>query len=189
MNKTLLVIIIFAGVAVTALLVGVGWYFSKNTNPPTQPTVTNSTTSGSIPSNNTVTTGSVPTPGTTQTALSVQGINGATIAIKDFIHASSTVVDPNNQGQYFLNNTGKQKSVVPYNILYVAADQSFTIALLQEPIGDSRRQAESALQNSLGISESDMCNLRYRVLVSHSVNSYYSGKNLGFSFCPDAIAF
>jgi len=42
------------------------------------------------------------------------------------------------------------------------------------------------LLQQLGISEQDACRLRYSVSVPFSVNPLYSGKNLGFSFCPGA---
>jgi hypothetical protein len=32
-----------------------------------------------------------------------------------------------------------------------------------------------------------MCGLNYTVSVPYSVNAIYSGSNLGFSFCPDAV--
>lgn len=107
----------------------------------------------------------------------------------DFLHASDTTADPNNEGQYFLAGTGKNNSSAPpYNILYVASDNSFTIALLKEPLRDTRSAAEQALQKTLGISQTEMCNLNYAVLVPYSVNQFYSGQNLGFSFCPNAAA-
>lgn len=73
-----------------------------------------------------------------------------------------------------------------YAISYIAQDQSFTITLLKEPIGETRRTAEEDFRKRLGISISQACSLRYVVLVPWWVSDYYSGKNLGFSFCPKA---
>ena len=77
----------------------------------------------------------------------------------------------------------------PYVITYIAQDKSFTISLFKEPIGETRKAAETELLSKLGISEAAACNLRYVVLTPWWVNSFYSGKNLGFSFCPGAPQF
>lgn len=188
MNKIIITVII-AGVIIVAALTGAAWYFMQGSASAPQGGSDNTPVGGAVSSGGTVTTGSSQTPaGSQQAGISVQGQNGAAIPISDFIHASGTVADPNNQGQYFLKNTGQVKSAAPYNILYVAADQSFTVALIEEPIGSARLEAEAALEASLGITETQMCNLRYAVLVPASVNTYYSGRNLGFSFCPGAEA-
>jgi len=120
-------------------------------------------------------------------ASGTQAAQTTTSASGDFLKASDTSADPNNSGQYFLAGTAQTPtSTKPYSILYVASDQSFTIALLEEPISDTRVAAEQALEKTLGISEAQMCSLNYNVLVPHEVNQFYSGKNLGFSFCPGA---
>ena len=185
MNKILITIIICLAVVALA---AAGFYIYISRTTATEPAQSGDT-GGSYPTvGNSVTTGSNTQQSSSSTTSQQQNGTGALTA-KDFLHASDTYADPNNAGQYFLAGTGKNaSSSPPYNILYVAADQSFTVALLSEPLASVREQAQAALQNSLGISQGDMCNLRYTVLVPQEVNPYYSGQNLGFSFCTGSVA-
>jgi hypothetical protein len=185
MNK-LIIIASIVGLALAAILIGVGifLYLHNATGGPTPPNTTPSTSNGGTGGSSTGGTGgSVVVP-----SESGGTSDGQTVAAKDFLHASDTYADPNNEGRYFLAGTGGANISVPYRILYVKADQSFTIALLAEPIGSARLAAEQALEKTLGISQEDMCTLRYAVLVPHEVNQFYSGKDLRFSFCPGAEA-
>ncbi len=184
MNKTLLTLIVTITVVALVAAGGVFVYLQLSGS---KPAPSDGGLGGFQSSGGTVTTGSNPqtTGSSTSTTTGNNGSGG--IATKDFLHATDTLADPHNPGQYFLAGTGKiDAAAPPYNILYVAADQSFTIALTREPLRDSRLGAEHALQASLGIPQADMCSLRYTVLVPYSVNQFYSGQNLGFSFCPDA---
>jgi hypothetical protein len=124
---------------------------------------------------------------TTQPPLTVVGVSDSQVLVKDFKKDTSTVTSPNLPGHYFLaGGLNPSATHAPYSIMYVDADQSFNISLWTEPIGDVRKQAEQDLLNRLGIGEQDACFLRYSVLVPYSVSPLYSGKNLGFSFCPGA---
>jgi hypothetical protein len=117
----------------------------------------------------------------------------ATTPTKDFLKDPATVKDPINPGYYYLGyhvNEGvpdpTATNTPPYIIEYISATQYFNIALLQEPIGTVRKEAEQFLMADLGISQKQMCQLNYMVSVPDNVNSQYSGINLGFSFCPGA---
>ena len=130
---------------------------------------------------------------TSGTTVSVATAGGGTIQTKNFIKDSTTAKDPINSGYYYLGyhvNEGvadtTATSTPPYIIEYIATTQYFNIALLQEPIGPVRVEAEKYLMAHLGISENQMCQLNYMLSVPDSVNSQYSGINLGFSFCPGA---
>ena len=110
-----------------------------------------------------------------------------TIVVSDFRKATTTIEDTNNPGRYHLaGGTGLAQVEAPYLIVYTESDQSFNISLELEPLADTRRQAEQYLMQNLGITQDDMCWLRYAVLVPYEVNQIYAGKNLGFSFCPGA---
>lgn len=76
-----------------------------------------------------------------------------------------------------------------YAITYFAHDQSFTLTLLKEPIGESRKAGEVELMSILGIRETEACRLRHSVLTPWWVNERYSGYNLDFSFCKGAPQF
>ncbi len=123
---------------------------------------------------------------------SIPGQNGTTIQVTPFDGTSttspgSTATTPPNHDVVIAGNTKDTSS--PYIISYYAKDNSFTISLLKEPIGETRKAAEAEFLARLGISQTSACNLRYVVLTPQWVNSFYAGKNLGFSFCPGVPQF
>lgn len=149
---------------------------STATNPPSIPTSTvNSNGVWSPP----VTT----SPTSTSTETMVTGENGAVIATRDFIHDASTLPDPSNKGNYYLTGTSTNGFAIGYRL----PAQFFTIALEQEPIGATRVAAENFLMQSLGVTEKQLCDLKYYVGTDVHTNSQYAGKQLGFSFCPGAV--
>ncbi len=112
---------------------------------------------------------------------------GGTITVKDFLKDAATIPDPNNAGHYYLaGQTTATDSFPEFSIVYTSVDQSFIVSLLKEPVADTRKHAEQVLVAKLGLSGLQACNLRYWVSIPSQVNSIYSGKNLGFSFCPGA---
>ena len=138
------------------------------------------TTTGGVPE--TVVTTPPPKQG-----LAVGTIDGNTIVVNDFKNDTSTKTSSNIPQHYFLSGgTDPSATNASHSTFYLESDQSFNVTLLQEPIGQVRSQAETELIQKLGISQADMCRLRYWVGVPNFINSIYSGKNLGFSFCPGA---
>lgn len=186
MQKILITVI----VATTALL-GAGllaWFFSPS--PASTPTAQTSQSNpyGTINNSTTVT----PADQTnSQVAdkegyLSVTGELGGLILVKDF--KSDPTVEKGKDGRYYYLAGGIDPNSVgaPYGIDYTESDQSFNIVLLKEPLGDFRKLAEQELMQRLDINTTQACGLRYWVSVPTYVNSTYSTKNLGFSFCPGA---
>ncbi|HVV39308.1 MAG TPA: hypothetical protein VHD31_03205 [Candidatus Paceibacterota bacterium] len=132
----------------------------------------------------------------TNTQSSIQAYGGGVIAAKDFKNDPATTKDPLNPGHYYIGphvNEGIDDPTAsdnpPYVIEYIDQDQTFTIDLLQEPIGTVRQDMEKFLMSKLGLSEAQMCQLKYTVSVSWRVNPLYAGQNLGFSFCQGAMQF
>jgi hypothetical protein len=105
-----------------------------------------------------------------------------TLVVNDFLHNGTTEPDAQNPGNYYLATTSS------FAIGYDSGSQFFTIALTEEPIGSARLQAEQFLETALGISQPQMCSLRYYLGTDIYTNSFYGGENLGFSFCPGAVA-
>ncbi len=136
---------------------------------PTAPNQTGTQTSGIAPSS----------PATITIVMN----DGTTVVANDFIHNNVTLADPSNAGNYYL--TGP--STDGYAIGYRTPAQFFTIALEQEPLGETRIAAENFLLSALGISKNQLCNLKYYVGTDVHTNSFYAGKSLGFSFCPGAV--
>ncbi len=101
--------------------------------------------------------------------------------------ATTTTEDASNRGLYHLNVPPSANPSAPYDITYESATQYFNISLLAEPIGQTRVEMEHDLMTKLGVSENAMCLLNYMVSVPYWVNAFYTGKNLGFSFCPGAV--
>lgn len=139
----------------------------------------------------------VPANSGTQTAdntISIAAADGGTIQTNNFLTDIATTKDPVNPDYYYLGyhfNEGTPDPTAtdnpPYVIEYIAATQYFNIGLFQEPIGVERLVAEQYLMNKLGISQTQMCQLKYMVSVPNRVNQFYSGTDLRFSFCTDAV--
>jgi hypothetical protein len=194
MNKIIII-------SIVSLIVAGGIFFAvllRLTPSAAQPTNTdNGSSQGSITGGTTNVTANQPTTGTgtggvTATpdkTITVPAEHGGTITIRDFKSDPSVITNPNIPGQYILaGGSDPSGTGASYSTFYVDLDQSFNITILQEPIGDVRKQAEQDLMSRLGINQDQACALRYWVGVPNFVNSIYSGKNLGFSFCPGAVA-
>ncbi|MES2202858.1 MAG: hypothetical protein V4474_00815 [Patescibacteria group bacterium] len=109
---------------------------------------------------------------------------------KDILKDPQTKEDSNNKGHYFVGNyinpAVNTSPTVPYVIEYIAATDYFNIALMQEPLGSARMQAEQYLMQHLGITQTEMCHLKYMVTTPAWVSTAYANTSLGFSFCPGA---
>ena len=107
-----------------------------------------------------------------------------------FLSDPDTTKDPSNPGHYFVGpgpNSAQDGENPPYVVEYIQSDQSFTIGIMQEPLGQNRLAVEHYLREKLGISQALMCALNYTVSVPYYVNQIYAGQNLGFSFCDGAV--
>ena len=101
--------------------------------------------------------------------------------------------DELNEGHYFIGprpyvgvDDPSASDDPPYVIEYSTNDNSFTIALLHEPLAATRRDMQAFLSSQLRATTEEMCRLNYTVSVPAYVNDVLAGRNLGFSFCPGA---
>lgn len=176
MKKILLIL------AVILLFVAGGttiWYFSRTPEVVPTPTPITFPTSGSS------------TTGTSVPPMNIKGFDGSIIAVRNFLGDADTSEDPVNPGYYYLGyQTFGEKAVEvpPYLITYIVETQYFNITLSQEPIGETRKSVENYLLGKLGLTKTQLCALNYTIATPTSLNSTYAGMNLGFSFCPGAIA-
>jgi hypothetical protein len=76
---------------------------------------------------------------------------------------------------------------IGFSVSYFAEDESFAIDISSKPIAQYRENASRYLLETLGITESEACQLKVYVGVTHDTDPGLSGKNLGLSFCADAI--
>lgn len=186
MTKKILIYVIVA-----LVLAGIaGLLFFRLLQPPTGTTTTtpgSTSYAGGTSGTTQVTSGSASAT-TTAASLTVAATTGGSIVVNDFTKDPKTVTSADIPDHYFISggiNAYTDNS--PYSIYYVDTDQSFNITILQEPIGDNRMAAEQELMQKLGITQLEMCRLRYYVSVPQDVNAVYAAKgNLGFSFCPGA---
>jgi len=121
---------------------------------------------------------------------------GSTTVVKDFITSSTTGKDVQNPGVYYLAGSAGYcladgtcphgAAVSDFIITYDSSSEFFTISLTEEPLATARADAEQFLATTLGLSDMQLCDLKYTVLTNESVNAFFAGKNLGFSSCPGA---
>jgi hypothetical protein len=150
---------------------------------------------GSIYSDSTVTSEPRATP--VARKLVVIGNDGIGISVKDFINNGETVADTINPGSYYLAGSvgyclgdgtcpAGAKSE-QFTVSYSRQKDLFIVSILAEPLAESRALAERFVADRLGIGGNQMCRLNYQVSVTSGINEFYSGRNLGWSFCPGAV--
>ncbi|MFT5037212.1 MAG: hypothetical protein ACI9VM_000789 [Candidatus Azotimanducaceae bacterium] len=93
-----------------------------------------------------------------------------------------------SSGRYELRQSVDDEYFLPFNIVYAEGGGSFAISINAEPVVETRRSMEEFLRSMLGISEVEMCKLNVYVGVPTDVNSFLSGQNIGFSFCPGSVS-
>lgn len=74
-----------------------------------------------------------------------------------------------------------------FSMVYYAEGGSFAIDISGKPTAVYREKASRYLLSVLNISETEACQLRLYVGVSHATDPSLSGKNLGLSFCPGSV--
>jgi hypothetical protein len=89
-------------------------------------------------------------------------------------------------GMYSLNGTRSNPSA-NFSLLFSEADNSYSIAILAEPVAGNRMEASKYFLELLQIDETTACGLKVYLGTVASVNQTLSGKNLGLSFCPGAV--
>ncbi len=202
MQKALLIII---GIVVClGLVIGLGILFLGRPSQPAQSSsgsdtgaylngqTTGSNNSGSVTTTPPPSTTSTPTGGNPTIPLATT--DGGTVVAND-ITQDPAAGKYSSSGYYYLGYHTPDSEATdtaatenpPYLISYIGSSQYFIIELLEEPLADTRTQAEQYLMVHLGVSQTDMCRLKYMVSVPNSVNPIYAGTNLGFSFCPGAV--
>lgn len=75
----------------------------------------------------------------------------------------------------------------PFDILYNENNNSFAVALTEEPIVESRIAVEEYLLGRLGVSLDELCQMTIFVSVPFNVNEFYAGDSLGLPSCPNSV--
>ena len=110
---------------------------------------------------------------------------GEELRVKPFLEGVEPDPYVTTVGERIFTIAGSDESA--YVISYIEFDDSFTISLLEAPLAENRLSAEAILKEMLGISDSELCDLRSTVLVSREVHDELAGFNIGISSCPDAV--
>ena len=183
MKKYFIIIIV-----VLVILAGGVWLLWPR--PSMQPVTTGT---GTSPFGEPSTTNVQPNQHSTTGSISITASDGSALTVKDFTKDTDTYADPSNPGQYYLGYhpfdtpSGAAQPNSPYYIDYISQTGYFGVLLNQEPIAQARQAAEQYLMQKLGLDQNQMCKLSYMVSTPYSVNQYYAGVSLGFSFCPGAV--
>lgn len=168
---------IFGSFIVIGFIVGAIWFFSALPN-------------ADLPRDNDEGFAELPTGETyTSPVPFVSSSSQNTDMFFDKLLASPDITpDPNNSGVYLLheNPEGERHDFI---IEYHESDQTIHVLIQSQPIQFVRQAAETRLQVVLGMSQRELCNLRYQVIVPYWVSERYAGQNIGFSSCPGAVQF
>jgi hypothetical protein len=131
-------------------------------------------------------------------SIALESASGGTLAVRDFTRDGVTVEDPANPGTFYLaGGSGycDEDGQCPtgfearnFVITYFEADDSFVVALTEEPLGRARLDAERYLAGALGIPTGSLCSLRHYVSTDAYTSEQYAGTDLGFTSCEDAVA-
>lgn len=189
----------YAGIIAVALVLVLAaagayvFFISRAPAPPDTATTTPGTglfgSPSPVSSNTKPANGQTSAPAPAGERVSIINRDGATVSVKAFLpdaNATSTrSVDATGPSPVIPLYWPEEKGL--FSIVYNSNNNFFGVTLLEEPIGEARLQAEAYLIRLLDIPAPDACRLNYTVGVSASLNPIYSGKNLGFSFCPGAV--
>ncbi len=74
-----------------------------------------------------------------------------------------------------------------FSLVYSDIDNSYSIAILAEPVAGNRIEASKYFLELLQTDEATACTLNVYVGTVAAVNENLSGKNLGLSFCPGSM--
>jgi hypothetical protein len=123
------------------------------------------------------------------TTVSVTLLGGQTVVIPDFTKTPQPEGDTHVPEQGYLIAENRDTG---YEITYFSSTDAqspyILVSLKKEPLGVTRMAAEAELRTLFSLSDEELCLMPdAEVWVNRSVNEYYSGMDLGFSFCPDAV--
>lgn len=119
--------------------------------------------------------------------MSIRTTGGGTLQIPNILKGHEPIVASN--GRYYdLYGPEYSTEGFTFSVQYSESDSEFLISLINEPIGEARRDAEKYLRNTLMLTDAQLCELVTAVTVTPDVNESYSTyANLGLSFCPGSV--
>ncbi|MBI3574028.1 hypothetical protein HY090_03175 [Candidatus Kaiserbacteria bacterium] len=192
MNKTLLYIVGTLILLVIAWMLLIRAYFPVSFN-------------FSLPLENVAAVGAAQNVGTT----TISARYGGSLSVRNFLkdpdmvkvislQVDSTFPEPDyslGSLPYGVDGFATTSSLVPvpdsltrgYEMLYLSSQKTFSIFIYKEPIGQVRQKMTQDLEERLGLSASDICNVLAFVWITPLANKLYLQKNVGFPGCPLAV--
>ncbi len=181
--------------AVILFVVAILWIYSVQAPPGVVPSFSGALPGGGTGGASATSASATASSTATTSAMTIAGTLGP-LTVLDFLHNGETGADPANTGMYYLAGSPGYclangscpggASTTAFNITYSADKQLFTVILLTEPLGQVRLTAQQFLESRLGLSDAQLCTIKYYLGTISAVNQFYAGTNLGFSFCPGA---
>lgn len=115
--------------------------------------------------------------------------SGKVVSVPDFTygHPSVNIEDTTYTFGYVTQSLDGVEADARYGIVY-GNDGSLIIGLLEEPLSASRSAAEAKLRELLPLPDTILCELPIQVAVPDTIESTYTGQQLGLSFCPGAVS-
>lgn len=112
--------------------------------------------------------------------------DGTTAYVDDFTEEGQPEWAGPDSG-YNVAGSGSDSFAITYYPPDADSSAEISVSLLKEPIGEARREAETALRERFGLSDDQFCKLSVGVYTLLSVNEQYAATDLGLSFCPGAV--
>lgn len=89
----------------------------------------------------------------------------------------------NNESSLKSNGELRFLETPKYHLIYSPPKEYFLISIVASPFPESRKEAETAFLNILGITQDQACRLNVNVTTPLSVNPDYAGNAYRLSFC------
>lgn len=148
--------------------------------------VLNRSTPLPLPSDNNPFASTTSSVGSNEPSISIQSKDGTSYMVPD--PTVGKKFDAMSGGTYYqlTENQDTQGDQAQFEIVY-GTDSSIQIGLTKEPLGQARLAAEKQLRTFFPLTNEQLCSLDVYLGVPAQVNETYAGKNLGLSFCPNAV--
>jgi len=111
---------------------------------------------------------------------------GTQLATRNFLMDTDVILWDKGEKTYLIAQEASTEGDL-YQIFYFAGG-GITVSLLDINMGYARSRAEQALIKKLELPTNELCSLMIRVTAPRFVSELYSGRELGLSFCPGAVA-
>lgn len=125
-------------------------------------------------------------PETTQPTADVLSVDTSAGQVRFVDPATTGVAEQLDETTFNLGSLSDM-STRHFNVIFNTTNNSFAVALLKEPLAESRVLAENFLLSRLSISREELCALDVFVSTTYTINPYYAGVDVGFATCDGSL--